>query len=565
MAVLGREGVVEGLDYRGVASIAFLVPVPGTPWFIVAKDDEAEVFAGWHARALLLLSLLAALVSCFAVLGLFARQRYQKKKYKELYAVESKLRASVERHSITLQAVGDGIIATDAMGLVELLNPVAETLTGWRQEEACGRPLAEVFHIVNEETREQMDNPVAKVLSEGRVVGLANHTLLIAKDGVARPIADSAAPIRDSRGEIQGVVLVFRDQTKERRTQRLIKTRLSLLQYALDHTLPELLTKTLDEIGGLVASPIGFYHFVDADQKTLSLQQWSTRTLESFCRAEGKGLHYGIDQAGVWADCVHAGKAVVHNDYAALPHKKGMPEGHAEVVRELVVPVMRAGKVVAILGVGNKGADYTEQDIEIVTYLSDVAWQLVEQKRAEEKIRVSEQRYRILYQSLLDAFVVVDMKGRITECNAPFTLMLGYSEEELKQLRYTDLTPAEWHEAEMKIVKEQILPFGCSDVYEKEYRRKDGLAFPVELRTFLIVNDQGQAEGMSAIVRDISERKWAAKEREKLQAQLNQAQKMESVGRLGRRGGPRLQQYAERYPRLCGNGLGQSRPVRFAA
>ena len=532
MAVLGREGVVEGLDYRGVASIAFLLPVPDTPWFIVAKDDVAEVFAGWYSRALLLLSLLAALAGCFVVLGLFARQRYEKAKYKELYAIESKLRASVERHSITLQAVGDGIIATDAQGLVELLNPVAESLTGWRQEEACGRPLAEVFHIVNEETREEMENPVAKVLSEGRVVGLANHTLLIAQNGVERPIADSAAPIRDGRGEIQGVVLVFRDQTEERRTQRLIETRLILLEYALDHTLEELLTKTLDEICALVASSIGFYHFVNADQKTLSLQQWSTHTLEKFCRAEGKGLHYDIDQAGVWADCVHAGKAVVHNDYASLPHKKGMPEGHAEVVRELVVPVMRAGKVVAIIGVGNKGADYTEQDIEIATYLSDVAWQLVEQKRAEEKIRISEQRYRILYQSLLDAFVVVDMQGRITQCNTPFSTMVGYSEEELKQLHYADLTPAEWHEAERKIVNEQILPFGCSDVYEKEYRRKDSLVFPVELRTFLIVNDQGQAEGMSAIVRDISERKWAAKEREKLQAQLNQAQKMESVGRL---------------------------------
>ena len=125
-------------------------------------------------------------------------------------------------------------------------------------------------------------------------------------------------------------------------------------------------------------SPIGFYHFVDADQKTLFLQQWSTRTLKEFCRAVGEGRHYGVDQAGVWADALRQGKPVVHNDYASLPDKKGMPEGHAEVVRELVVPVMRKGKVVAILGVGNKPTEYTEKDVEAVAYLADVTWHLVE-------------------------------------------------------------------------------------------------------------------------------------------------------------------------------------------
>ncbi len=532
MAVLGREGLIEGVDYRGVESLAYILPVPNTPWFIVAKDDMKEVFAGWRSRAVLIASLLTAMAGGLMAIGLFAWQRHQKAKYLELYTVEAKLRASVERHSITLQAVGDGIIATDAQGRVELLNPIAEALTGWSQEEACGRPLTEVFHIVNEETKEQEEDPVVKVLRDGRVVGLANHTLLIAKDGAKRPVADSAAPIRDPRGEIVGVILVFRDQTEERRTHRLIQTRLTLLEYAFGHALDELLTKTLDEIGNLVESPIGFYHFVDADQKTLSLQQWSTHTQKEFCRAEGRGMHYGIDQAGVWADCVHEGKPIIHNDYAALPHKKGMPEGHAEVTRELVVPVMRAGKVVAILGVGNKPSDYTEQDIQTVSYLSDVAWQLVSQKQAEEKLGSSEQRYRTLYESLLDAFVVVDMKGRITKCNASFSSMLGYSDKELKQKRYTDLTPKKWHEPEMKIVNEQILPFGYSDVYEKEYQRKDGVVFPVELRTFLVVNGEGQPQGMSAIVRDISERKWAEKEREKLQAQLNQAQKMDAVGQL---------------------------------
>ncbi len=532
MAVQGREGLVEGPDYGNIASLAVILPVPGFPWFLVTKDDTAEVLGVWRFRAALLMVLFAALVGGLAALGLGVWQYNKKAQYRELYNSETRLRASVERHSITLKAVGDGIIATDAQGRVELLNPVAETLTGWNHEEACGRSLAEIFCIVNEETREVVENPVAKVLREGVVVGLANHTLLLAKDGIEYAIADSAAPIRDAEGEILGVVLVFRDQTEERRMQRLLQARFVLQEYAFAHTLDELLTKALDEIGTLVNSPLGFYHFVAANQKTLTLQQWSTRTLEGFCQAEGKGLHYGVDQAGVWADCVREHRPVVHNDYASLPHRKGMPQGHAAIIRELVVPVMRAGKVVAILGMGNKPVDYTDKDIETVSYLSDVTWRLVEQKWAEEKLLASERRYRTLYQSMMDAFVVTDMQGRIRECNESYRAMLGYTIEELRELRCSDITPTQWSEYEGKIFKEQVLHCGCSALYEKEYRRKDGTVFPVELRTFLILDNDGKAEGLSAIVHDISERRRTEEERAKLQAQLNHAQKLESVGRL---------------------------------
>lgn len=113
-------------------------------------------------------------------------------------------------------SVGDGVIATDAAGRVDLLNPVAETLTGWPQEEARGKPLEEVFRIVNEETRQEVETPVKKVIREGVVVGLANHTVLIARDGSERPVADSGAPIRDEQGGVAGVVLVFRDQSDQR-------------------------------------------------------------------------------------------------------------------------------------------------------------------------------------------------------------------------------------------------------------------------------------------------------------------------------------------------------------
>ncbi|HHY55188.1 MAG TPA: GAF domain-containing protein [Chloroflexi bacterium] len=180
------------------------------------------------------------------------------------------------------------------------------------------------------------------------------------------------------------VIAITRDVSDIRRNEALMQARLRLLEFANDHPLGDLLTRTLDEVGALVNSPIGFYHFVAPDQRTLSLQAWSTRTLREFCTAEGRGLHYPIQSAGVWADAVRQRQPMIHNDYASLPNRHGMPAGHAQLVRELVVPIVRQEQVVAVLGVGNKPADYTASDVALVSYLADVAWEIVERKRAEE-------------------------------------------------------------------------------------------------------------------------------------------------------------------------------------
>jgi PAS domain S-box-containing protein len=141
---------------------------------------------------------------------------------------------------ITLSSIGDAVIAADPHGLVTFLNATAERLTGWSEADALGQPLQHVFHIINEKTRQPVDNPAMLVMKLGHVVGLANHTILVANDGTERPIADSAAPIRDEGGRMLGVVLVFRDVTDER--------------YAEDVLLEqrEWLEKTLESIGDAV-------------------------------------------------------------------------------------------------------------------------------------------------------------------------------------------------------------------------------------------------------------------------------------------------------------------------
>jgi PAS domain S-box-containing protein len=134
--------------------------------------------------------------------------------------MERKLRESEKRWATTLKSIGDGVIATDRGGLVTFMNAVAEGLTGWKLEEILGRKLTDVFSIINRDTRQPAENPVARALLEGAIVGLANHTLLITRDGREIPIDDSAAPIKDDQGNISGVILVFRDITERDRAEQ---------------------------------------------------------------------------------------------------------------------------------------------------------------------------------------------------------------------------------------------------------------------------------------------------------------------------------------------------------
>ncbi len=136
---------------------------------------------------------------------------------------EAMLFEEKERLRITLLSVGDGVIATDADGKIRLMNEVAEKLTGWPFKEAENVAFPHVFNIINEYTRVKCEDPIQKVLDSGKVIGLANHTILIAKDGSERPIADSAAPIQQEDGETKGVILVFRDVTTQRQRQAVIE------------------------------------------------------------------------------------------------------------------------------------------------------------------------------------------------------------------------------------------------------------------------------------------------------------------------------------------------------
>ena len=175
-----------------------------------------------------------------------------------------------EQLSVTLRSIADGVITTDAEGNVVLLNKVAEELTGWIQEEAKGQPSSKVFHIINEKTGQKCSSPIQRVLELGRIIGLANHTGLIAKDGTIRSIADSGAPIRDRNSTIVGVVLVFRDVTHERRTEEeLLKVRklesVGVLAGGIAHDFNNILSAVLGNI------ELASYRIAEEDVKTSKL------------------------------------------------------------------------------------------------------------------------------------------------------------------------------------------------------------------------------------------------------------------------------------------------------
>lgn len=194
--------------------------------------------------------------------------------------------------------------------------------------------------------------------------------------------------LRKSERQQRELLEQMRVEIAEReRVENVQRVRLRLIEYAGTHTVSELIRKFLDEAEALTDSQIGFYHFLEDDQETLLLQGWSTNTIKNMCKAEGAGLHYSLSQAGVWVECVVKRAPVIHNNYASLPYKKGLPEGHAPVIRELLVPVTRAEKIVAILGVGNKPSDYQAYDVKVVQELADLAWEMIVRRHAEEELR----------------------------------------------------------------------------------------------------------------------------------------------------------------------------------
>jgi len=291
------------------------------------------------------------------------------------------------------------------------------------------------------------------------------------------------------------------DQLLEKRT---LEARLRISEFAHSNSLDGVLQETLDEAEVLTGSTVGFFHFMEADQKTLWLQNWSSNTLKSMCTAEGKLTHYPVEQAGIWADCVRRREPVVYNDYLNMGRIGTLPKGHAHISRILTVPVLRGDVIVAIVGVGNKPVNYDEKDVKTVSLLADLAWDIAGAKYAESALKTSEYWYRSVMDQASDGIFITDLQGRYIDVNQAGCEMLGYTRSEILQMSIHDLL-VDHPENPLRL---DGLQRGEKLLTEHCLRRKDGNIVLVEISGRMLKDGR-----LLGIVRDITERK---KEEERL-------------------------------------------------
>jgi PAS domain S-box-containing protein len=333
--------------------------------------SRTETFERTARATLLSLALGAALLFSFlALIGVLLRLDLTRRA-----EAERKLGLSEEELRTTLRSIGDGVIATDDRGRVTLMNPLAERLTGWTETEALGRDATEIFHVVNEHTRQPVESPITRALREGLVSGLANHTVLIGRGGVDVPIADSGAPIRDSAGTLRGAVLVFRDIGPARRAELEANRLASIVSSSADAIVGEALDGKITAWNAAAEQLFG-YSASEVIGRSVGLLE-----TPGFEEATGRRLMR-----------VRRGERVHEYDTVRM-HR----DGHRLAVSVSVSPIYdAAGEVV--------GASKVVRDI-------------TQRKDSEAALHASEERFRLLSDSVSSLVWVCDDKGTATYLN----------------------------------------------------------------------------------------------------------------------------------------------------
>jgi len=317
----------------------------------------------------------------------------------------------------------DGIAFFDAQYRYVIVNDAYERFSGVSREKFIGQTVAE---YLGEEVFEKSIKLRFDKCLQGEIISFQQW---FDYPSLGRRFVEvTYCPYRNIRNQIVGVVTNTRDLTNRKKNADLLAARLRLSEASVTLGLNDLLTLALDEAEAVTDSRIGFFHLFDDDQKTIILQAWSTATSNTFCKAQGTGMHYNLEDAGIWADCIRQSRVIAHNDYAGLSHRRGMPDGHAPVVRELVVPVFRNERIVAIFAVGNKALEYNDKDIELVSNLGDLVWDIVLRKRAEESLKESEEQFRTLASLAPVGIYITSPEGKCRYANPRWCEMAGLTQ-----------------------------------------------------------------------------------------------------------------------------------------
>ncbi|MDX9768713.1 MAG: PAS domain S-box protein, partial [Ectothiorhodospiraceae bacterium] len=420
----------------------------------------------------------------------------------EVAARTNELREREQDLDITLRSIGDAVLATDPQGRVTRMNPIAEHLTGWSLDEARGRVVDEVLHIINEQTRERALMPVEQVLRTGEMQGLANHTLLIARDGSERAIADSAAPIRTVDGHLRGVVLVFRDVTRER---------------AAEAQFSRFFEMSLDML--CIASADGYFKRVNQTfSRTLgwSVDEMLARPILDFVHPDDReATRHEIDRQ------VTAGESVMH-----FENRYRYKYGGWRVLSWRSIP-QDGGLMFAT------ARDVTQRnkaEHEIHRLNADLERQVQERTRALEDLNNKEQEIRAVVDNLLDCVITIDAQGIVQSANPMLTKIFGYAPDEIVGQNVSMLMP-EPHRGQHDGYLARYLETGEVHVIgvgrEVEGRHRSGRLIPLELS----VNEyemRGQRMFIGTL-RDIHERKRLIADLTRARLEAEQANRAKSA------------------------------------
>ncbi|MCA1632674.1 MAG: PAS domain S-box protein [Acidobacteria bacterium] len=394
---------------------------------------------------------------------------------------EEVARRSEESLATTLKSIGDAVITTDVEGRVLFLNAVAEKLTGWTDDEARGCDLSEVFRIVNEKTRAVVESPVAKVLREGGAVGLANHTVLLAKDGREIPIDDSGAPISDEGGHVVGVVLVFHDITERRKSEAALQRRER-------------------ELTDFVENATVGLHWVGADGTIL----WANR-------AELEMLGYDAEEyIGHNIVEFHADRPIIDDILDRLTRNEALHEYDAR---------LRAKDGSARYVQINSNVMWGDDGEFIHTrcFTRDVT----ARRQAEEARRESEERLLAIAETASDAIITIDEESRMLFTNSAAEKIFGHARAEMDGQQLTMLMPDYLRRVHEEALGRYV-ETGRRHISWESVRvpglHKDGREIPLEVSFAEFVRNGRHF--FTGVARDVTERTRAEVEREQLGAQI---------------------------------------------
>lgn len=408
-----------------------------------------------------------------------ARQRADREILAAKEALERKTEELQQQRQwleVTLSSIGDAVITTDVQTRITYLNPVAEAMTGWTLAQARGEPLERIFNIINEDTRQTIGNPLGKVLETGAVVGLANHTALIDRHGVVKPIEDSAAPIRDAQGKIVGAVMVFHDVSQRRRTEAALRES------------EERLRATFNQAAVGIVLINRSDQFVEANQRFCEILGFS---VDELCRLT---LSEVIDPQDLPAVQAQTRALLAGQIPVSTFEKRYVRKGGALVWGRTTLTLLTAVSAEAQQFIGV---------IEDVTDRKNTVQALRDARAQAQEIRSN---LAAIVQSSDDAIISKTLEGVISTWNQAAERMYGYTAEEAVGKSVTLLIPPNQIDEEPKIL-EKLRRGERIDHYETVRRRKDGTLLDVSLTVSPIKSLDGTIIGASKIARDITQRK----------------------------------------------------------